>query len=247
VQPILFEECYAIAESQEFLDLVKSTSAVKPNSMKDDTKEKDGTHLFVMVHGFQGNHNDLRGMRNQIALHHPKSLFLLSVSNEEKTEDTISEMGERLAKEIKKFVIEFCPGSNLGKLSFVGFSLGGLIARAAFPHLEHLATKFYTFISLSSPHLGYMYNSNKLFETGMWFIRKWNKSKSLTQLSMQDGASVEQSCLYKMSSWVGMSWFENVVLVCSNQDQYVPFDSARIQICKEALTDSNTSDANRGN
>ena len=183
------------------LEAIKQSSAVKPGFMKDELRDKEGVHLFVMVHGFQGNHNDLRGMRNQIALQHPKSLFLLSTSNEEKTEDAISDMGERLAKEVKKFVIEFGPGASLGKLSFVGFSLGGLIARAAFPHLEHLATKFYTFISLSSPHLGYMYNSNKLFETGMWFIRKWNKSKSLTQLSMQDGQSVEQSCLFKMSSW----------------------------------------------
>jgi hypothetical protein len=62
----------------------------------------------------------------------------LSASNEDKTEDYIEEMGERLAKEVKKFVIEFCPGANLDKLSFIGFSLGGLIARASFPHLEHL-------------------------------------------------------------------------------------------------------------
>jgi len=64
--------------------------------------------------------------------------------------------------------------------------MGGLICRAAFPHLEQLKDKFYTFISLGSPHLGYMYNSNKLFDTGMWFIRKWNKSRSLSQLSMSD-------------------------------------------------------------
>lgn len=88
-------------------------------------------------------------------------------------------MGNRLAKEVKKYVIEFCPGSNLSKISFVGFSLGGLIARAAFPHLSELQTKFHTFISLSTPHLGYMYNSNKLFDTGMWFIKKWKKAVSL--------------------------------------------------------------------
>jgi len=146
------------------------------------------------------------------------------------------EMGERLALEVKKYVTEFCPGNNLAKISFVAFSLGGLIARAAFPHLDHLKNKFYTFVSLSSPHLGYMYNSNKLFDTGMWFLKKWNKSKSLAQLSMSDNDKFEECCLFKMSEWPGINWFENIVLVCSNQDQYVPFDSARIQICKEALT-----------
>lgn len=140
------------------------------------------------------------------------------------------DMGERLAKEVKKYVIEFCPGTNLAKLSFVGFSLGGLIARAAFPHLEHLQQKFHTFITLSTPHLGYMYhsNSNKLFDTGMWLLKKWNKSKSLAQLSMSDTDKPENSCLFKMSEWPGLAWFQNIVLVCSNQDQYVPFDSARI-------------------
>jgi len=34
-------------------------------------------------------------------------------------------------------------------------------------------------MSLSSPHLGYMYNSNKLFDAGMWFLKKWRKSKCL--------------------------------------------------------------------
>jgi poly(3-hydroxyalkanoate) synthetase len=63
-------------------------------------------------------------------------LFLLSQANEDKTDDCILEMGVRLAKEVKKFIIEFCPGTNLAKLSFIGFSLGGLIARAALPHLS---------------------------------------------------------------------------------------------------------------
>lgn len=127
------------------------------------------------------------------------------------------EMGDRLAKEVNQYVIEFCPGTNLSKISFVGFSLGGLIARAAFPHLESLANKFQTFISLSTPHLGYMYNSNKLFDTGMWFLKKWNKSKSLAQLSMSDGDS-KSECLFKMSEMPGLGWFKNIVLVCSNQD-----------------------------
>jgi triacylglycerol esterase/lipase EstA (alpha/beta hydrolase family) len=88
-------------------------------------------------------------------------------------------MGLRLAKEVQQFVIEFCPGTTLGKINFVAFSLGGLIARAAFPHLEAIKSKFNSFVSLSSPHLGYMYNSNKIFDTGMWLLKKWNKSKSL--------------------------------------------------------------------
>ena len=52
VQPILFEECYVIAENQEFLDMVKQSSSVKPQLLKNETKESEGVHLFVLVHGF---------------------------------------------------------------------------------------------------------------------------------------------------------------------------------------------------
>lgn len=44
-----------------------------------------------------------------------------------------------------------------------------------------------------------MYNSSKLFEIGMWFTRKWKKSKSLAQLSMSDENTNEQTFLYKLS------------------------------------------------
>jgi len=56
--------------------------------------------------------------------------------------------------------------------------MGGLIIRAALPHLAEFAPKFFTFISLGSPHLGYMYNSNKLFDAGMWLLKKWRNSSA---------------------------------------------------------------------
>ena len=47
-------------------------------------------------------------------------------------------MGYKLAQEIHTYVRESCPGSNLGRLTFIGHSLGGLIIRAALPYLEKL-------------------------------------------------------------------------------------------------------------
>jgi len=46
------------------LEAIKQSSAVKPAVIKEKEKKYEGLHLFVMVHGFQGNHHDLRGMRN---------------------------------------------------------------------------------------------------------------------------------------------------------------------------------------
>ena len=194
--------------------------------------------MFVLVHGFQGNSCDMRLLKNNLSLMHPDAIFLSSSSNEDQTEGDIFEMGERLANEVKQYIQSFCPVSCLARISFIGHSLGGIIIRAALPHLEEFKDKFYTYMSLSSPHMGYMYNSNKLFDAGMWFLKKWRKSKCLLQLSMTDAKNIEDTAIYKLSLSTGFTWFKNVVLVSSYQDQYVPFDSARIQICKKASDDT---------
>jgi predicted alpha/beta hydrolase family esterase len=67
----------------------------------------------------------------------------------------------------------------LGKLSFVAHSLGGLIVREALKHLSGFKAKMHAYISLGSPHLGYMYNSSSLIDAGMWLIKKWKQSDSL--------------------------------------------------------------------
>lgn len=54
---------------------------------------------------------------------------------------------------------------------------------------------------------------------------------------MTDDKNLEECCLYKLSCLPGLNWFKNVALVSSYQDQYAPFDSARIQICKRASDD----------
>ena len=53
-------------------------------------------------------------------------------------------------------------------MSFIGYSLGGLIIRACLPHLEQYADKMYTYFSLSSPHLGYLSNASKIVEAGLY-------------------------------------------------------------------------------
>jgi len=46
------------------------------------------------------------------------------------------ELGLNLSREVVNYVIEWCPNNSLGRLSFIGHSLGGLIIRAALPHLS---------------------------------------------------------------------------------------------------------------
>jgi len=42
-------------------------------------------------------------------------------------------------------------------------------------------------------------------------------------------------CLFVYS---GLEFFKNILLVASPQDRYVPFHSARIEVCKAALKDT---------
>jgi hypothetical protein len=52
--------------------------------------------------------------------------------------------------------------------------------------------------------MGYMYNSSKLFDAGMWFLKKWRKSKCLLQLSMTDAKNIEETALFRLSKASGL-------------------------------------------
>ena len=92
--------------------------------------------------------------------------------------------------------------------------------------------------------------------------QKWKKSESLAQLALRDHSDPRQSFLYQLSQspgavclcldlftvliivlWVlffmlGLNYFKNILLVSSVQDQYVPYHSARIEMCKPASKDT---------
>jgi poly(3-hydroxyalkanoate) synthetase len=72
---------------------------------------------------------------------HPEAVFLLSDANHNNTENDLKDMGLKLADEVKKKIDSYCPGSSLGRLSFIGHSMGGIMIRAALPHLEKYKEK----------------------------------------------------------------------------------------------------------
>lgn len=90
----------------------------------------------------QGHHLDLRLIRNQWLLIDPKTEFLMSEVNEEKTSEDFKEMGQRLAQEVVSFVKKKMDKvSRSGvlrsiKLSFVGHSIGNIILRTALTGLR---------------------------------------------------------------------------------------------------------------
>ncbi|XP_039688079.1 protein FAM135A [Medicago truncatula] len=202
--------------------------------------------IVVFVHGFQGHHLDLRLVRNQWLLIDPKVEFLMSEANEDKTNGDFKEMGHRLAQEVISFVKSKMDRvtryGKLGdiKLSFVGHSMGNLIIRTAIadkmmqPYLRHL----HTYVSVSGPHLGYLYSSNSLFNSGMWFLKKLKNTQCIHQLSCTDDPDLQKTFLYKLCKKKTLEHFRNVILISSPQDGYVPYHSARIESCQAASHDT---------
>jgi hypothetical protein len=53
--------------------------------------------------------------------------------------------------------------------------MGGVIARASLKYLEDFNKQMGFFMSLSTPHLGYLNGVDTMIRTGLWFMRKMNK------------------------------------------------------------------------
>ena len=104
---------------------------------------------------------------------------------------------------------------HLGKLTFIGHSLGGIIIREALKSLKTYSKHFHGYVSLGSPHLSYMYNSTSIIDAGMWLIKKFKQSDSLKQLSMSDTADKRQSYLYQLSKDSSLQGFKYVIFVSS--------------------------------
>ncbi|KAL9682412.1 hypothetical protein QQ045_014210 [Rhodiola kirilowii] len=227
-------------------------SVLKANNISNNSSSDNNLHknlvlkIVVFVHGFQGHHLDLRLLRNQWLLIDPKAEFLLSEANEGKTSGDFEDMGLRLAQEVIAFVKtkmdrfskKFGRIGNIN-LSFVGHSIGNLIIRAALaesimePYLRHL----YTYVSVSGPHLGYMYSSNSLFNSGLWLLKKFKNTQCIHQLTFTDDPDLRNTFLYKLCKQKTLDNFRNIILLSSPQDGYVPYHSARIEVCAASTAD----------
>ncbi|KAK4276942.1 hypothetical protein QN277_015029 [Acacia crassicarpa] len=202
--------------------------------------------IVVFVHGFQGHHLDLRLIRNQWLLIDPIAEVLMSEANEDKTSADFREMGQRLAQEVASFVKrkmdKASKNGNLEdiRLSFVGHSIGNLIIRTAIadsamePFLGHL----HTYVSVSGPHLGYLYSSNSLFNSGLWLLKTLKGTQCIHQLTFTDDSDIQNTFVYKLCKQKTLGHFKHIILLSSPQDGYVPYHSARIQSCQAASNDN---------
>ncbi|XP_039179485.1 protein FAM135B isoform X2 [Crotalus tigris] len=223
------------------LSILASDTPYFPPEEEEENLE-DGIHLVICVHGLDGNSADLRLVKTFIELGLPggKLDFLMSERNQTDTFADFDTMTDRLLDEIIQHIQLY--NLSISRISFIGHSLGNVIIRSVLtrPRFRYYLNKLHTFLSLSGPHLGTLYNNSTLVSTGLWLMQKLKKSDSLLQLTFRDNADLRKCFLYQLSQKTGLQYFKNVVLVASPQDRYVPFHSARIEMCKSALKDRHT-------
>ncbi|MBA0845384.1 hypothetical protein Goarm_023219, partial [Gossypium armourianum] len=208
----------------DVMHLATTSTVLEAGKSQSSTSASQSGHDLKIV----GHHLDLRLVRNQWLLIDSKIHFLMSEANEEKTSGDFRDMGLRLAHEVIAYVKKkMDKASRSGdlrniKLSFVGHSIGNIIIRAALAEstMEPYLRFLHTYVSLSGPHLGYLYSSNSLFKSGLWLLKKLKGTQCIHQLTFTDDPDIRNTFFYKLC-----------------KDGYVPYHSARIESCRAASTD----------
>lgn len=185
-------------------------------------------HLIVFVHGYGGSDSDMRFYKNYILTLLPETIFLASSCNSDTKNVSILTLGQNLAKEILEFT-KMLNVSTIEKLSFIGHSLGGLVIRASIPYLGNFQSKFWTLMTLASPHLGFTNHQSVVALAGFSLFKKIGGEKIFEELDLSDAKNIKDTVLHKLSVNKSLESFKHIILVSSQQDNYCPNDSARIQ------------------
>lgn len=122
----------------------------------------EADHLCVLVHGLWGNPVHMHQVAKAIRKQHPAdklNLLLVKRNQGNWTYDGIERGGERVVAEIQEELATIkTNGGNITKISIVGYSLGGLVARYAIGLLYAKGVfdeiKPVNFTTFATPHLG---------------------------------------------------------------------------------------------
>lgn len=218
------------------------------------SESKPDSHLIVLVHGLDGTESDMRIVRSYLLLGIQGILrsrgkwnisrmpykFLMSSANASDTTEDMRILSKRLEEEILDYISSnYHSSSEPKRISFIGHSLGGVLLRSAMASdsMKHLRSRFHTFLSFASPHLGTIFNNSSLVNTGLWLMQKLRRSTCLRQLSCKEDSNFRNTFIYKLSEKPALEFLKNILLVASAEDKYVPYHSARIEMCKAALKD----------
>jgi pimeloyl-ACP methyl ester carboxylesterase len=157
----------------------------------------------------------------------PNCHGLLIKGIEDDIDEEIEKLGEMVAQEVRLHLINSL--NEYKRINFIGYSLGGIVARQALQHLDRYRDRMNLFISLASPHAGIRDTENPLVKTGIWFLTNFEKNRNLKQLNCEPSPDSHLISMYTLSQCDAISWFKKFVAVSSREDDFVPYQSSRIE------------------
>ncbi|CAF1726385.1 unnamed protein product [Brassica oleracea] len=83
--------------------------------------------------------------------------------------------------------------------------------------MEPFGKYLHTYLSLSGPHLGYLYSTNSLFNSGLWLLEKLKSTQVIHQLTLTDDPDLRQTFFYKLCKQKTLENFRNIILLSSPQ------------------------------
>jgi hypothetical protein len=191
-------------------------------------------HVVVFLNGLGGSTHDTRLMRSYLKLLHPHLYCYVTTSNQTRdTEGNLVEAGERVAQELFTLLNGRLgdEGHELHKLSFVGFSLGGIVARLALRHplLKPFLPFCHAFVTVATPHMGLLYSQSSLVSAGIFVFRSWKNSVSLAQLSLSDesaaGPDGIRNCLLYL---LACGWERSAKRRAASEAAITPLEAAEV-------------------
>ncbi|EKG06232.1 hypothetical protein TCSYLVIO_002670 [Trypanosoma cruzi] len=203
--------------------------------------------LVVLQHGSHGTHRDLGCLARFLrALDSPPIVLEPQVNEGFRTDDGVVVCGARLAKEVVRFLSGLCSGESLGpathmtplvdgkktvQLSFVSYSMGGLIVREALPQLVRevqrhegcLRVEWKVFCSIATPHGGARHMDAFIRSyVGRLIGRVY--SKAYHDMFLQSNVLTER--LISAEHLASLGLFEHRLLISSMHDLLVPLMSS---------------------
>ncbi|CAI2384066.1 unnamed protein product [Moneuplotes crassus] len=229
--PIIFEQVIpkgSLEQESESNDSLEETKT--PSRKKEKKPTKGKVHYFFLMHGYASSSDDMEFFASCIR-QKLDNCYVYCCSKAQGDNDAgILELGEIIAEEIRLEIGKAVLSGDLGKISFVGHSQGGLVLRAALPQLESFKSYFHGFVTLATPHAGYVHSKSKILSVGIWALSKVGSAPTIPEIRLSDSSEIEECALYRLSQYKGLDWFKYVILSGSFQDLYAPIESALLQI-----------------
>ena len=163
-------------------------------------------HLIVLSHGLWGTQTHFsyveENLINTLQLKHPNKTFrsYKTKSNEKfKTYDGIDLCGARVAEEIFQETARLLQKQNLQvtQLSYIGYSLGGLIARFAIGVLDYKgffdSVEAVNFVTFCTPHVGVLTPGTSISIKAFNGLVPYLLGNSGKQIFLKDSVNIENS------------------------------------------------------